>query len=177
MPAVVTYWQLPEDEKEFLDFLLTTGKVVAMPDHWVKTTEELAPQSIDRFIQQHNPDQLKFGLERHPLQASVEAREFEGEVLFGVPVMKACVIGYSRGRLRDGNNLTQSNLAAYWDYPNEDATRMVEKDAQFINWAKRVFAWVRKATSERLDCHNHPYRATKRVKNAMQRGQLEVVLY
>jgi hypothetical protein len=30
--TIVTFWQLPDEEKDFVDFLLVTGPVVAIPD-------------------------------------------------------------------------------------------------------------------------------------------------
>ena len=35
MAAVVSFWQVPEDEKDLLEFIQGTGRVVALPDHWV----------------------------------------------------------------------------------------------------------------------------------------------
>jgi hypothetical protein len=176
MRSVVTFWQLPEDEKDFLAFLLTTGNIVAVPSHWVKKREEITPQPIVSYIEKHDPIQLAFGLERYALQA-VEAQVFEGEVLFGVTIMTACLIGYSRGRFRDGNKLTQSNLVAYWDYPSADSTELIAKDPEFVTWAKKVFSWVRKFAPRQVEYNGRPCRATRRVKDAVQKGQIELVPY
>jgi hypothetical protein len=79
--------------------------------------------------------------------------------------------------IRDGNKLGQSNLSAYWAYPNQTGTQMVQKDAEFVRWAKSVFSWVQRETPERIDCNGHAYRATKRVLSAVRAGEVEAVLY
>jgi hypothetical protein len=176
MPAVVTYWQLPDDEKEFLDFLLSTGSILAVPSHWVEAKEELVPQPIASFIEHYDPDQLLFGLEEYVLRPAIERREFDRKLLFGVPCMKPCLITYSRGKLRNGK-LPQSNLSAYLDYPSEGASKLLRKEQDFVRWVKKVMGWVRKFTPEQAECNGYPYRATKRVSNAICEGKLEVVLY
>jgi hypothetical protein len=175
MPTVVTYWQLPYDERDFLAFVESTGPVVAVPTHWAKGSEEFIPEPLSAFIQRHDPDQLLLGLEGH-VQAAVQAREIDGTLVFGVPHMKSCVVSYGRGRLR-GGKLAQSNLSAYSQYPSQDASQLLDKDQEFVTWAKKVLNWVRKATPERVECNGYPYRATKRVADAVREGKVEVVLY
>src|SRR5260370_41031597 len=113
MPAVVTYWQLPDDDKDFLDFVQTTGTVLALPDRWVKRKEELALQPMVSYFQLH--DRGQFSLEKHVLQISIDEHETSDGLRFGVPVMEPCVIAYERGRFLNGK-LTLPNLSAYWDY-------------------------------------------------------------
>jgi hypothetical protein len=91
--------------------------------------------------------------------------------------MKSCLIGYRRGYLREGNKLTQSNLHAYWDCPNDDGTMVIQKPPEFINWAKGALSWMRKATPEKVEANGYPYRATKMVKRAVQEGTVVPVLY
>ena len=91
--------------------------------------------------------------------------------------MEPCILMYSRGKFRDANKLTQSNLAAYWDYPNEEATAMIDKDPEFVRWGKKIFAHARRMTPEKLELRGYPYRATKLAANAARRGEIEVVLY
>lgn len=177
MPAVRTYWQLPEDERDFLAFLMATGTIVGMPDHWTRTKEELAPQPIVTYIERDDPQQFLFGLEEYAREAVIEPKSRDGEQFFSVGFMSAHLIGYRRGSIRDRNKLGQSNLAAYWEYLSEDNTELIPKDPGFIRWAKKVFAWVRRATPERLECNGYPYPATRRVKDAVEQGQIEVVLY
>jgi hypothetical protein len=177
MPAILTYWQVPEDEKEFLDFLLSTGKILVLPNAWVKTREELVPQALLSYIEKCDPDQLKFGLEHHVRGSVVEERTFDDQVYFGITTMRSCVVSYDRGRLRDGNHLGQSNLCAYWDYPDEGTMTLTQKNPDFVKWAERVFARVRGIATECLDCNGHGYPATSRVKKAVEKGDLKVVLY
>ena len=177
MRAVLSYWQLPEDERSFLDFLQSTGDILAFPARGAKVKEELLPQPLVPYIDQDNPSQLYFGLERNAQQVIPELVE-QGEArFFSVPSMKACLIGYRRGYFRDGNKLAQSSLSAYWDYPNEEATELLNKDPEFIKWAKRVLNWVRRAAPKQVAFRGGLCRATNRVRDAVQRGEVEVVPY
>jgi hypothetical protein len=176
MPAVVTFWQLPEDEKDFLSFLLTTGNIVAIPDCWVKLKEDLAPKAVVSYIGEHDPGHLRLALEGHALQAVIETKELRGDPFFALDSMRSCVMTYSRGKLRDGNKPAQFNLSADYTYPNRDGTILLDKDREFVRWAKKVLSWVRQATPELVECNGHRYRATKRVRDAVREGRLEVVL-
>lgn len=174
MPAVVTFWQLPDEEEVFLRYLESTGIVVAMPDHWVKNKEELFPQPIRKFIAEHNPDQLLFGLEQQLTNLSFEPREHAGERGFMYPdTMKISVLVYSRPKYRDKGKLGESNLAAYWTCLDESRTSIIDKDPEFVKWGKKVLAWARRHTPE-----GHEYkgdRVTKRAKEAAERGIVELV--
>jgi hypothetical protein len=79
--------------------------------------------------------------------------------------------------MRDGNKLGQSNLVAYWTYPDKEARTLLTKDEDFIKWAKKVFAWLRRHTPEQIECNRYSYRATKRAKHAANTGLIEAVLY
>jgi len=87
MPAVITYWQTQEDEKDFLAYLTTTGNIVAMPDHWVRTKAELAPRPILQYVHEGGLDQFVFGLEHHALAADIEPQEKEGQKYLTVAYM------------------------------------------------------------------------------------------
>ena len=172
MPAVVTFWQLPEEEQLFLTYLESTGTVLALPDHWVKKKEDLSPRPIRAFIADHDPDQLLFGLEEHLAQIPVERWEYEGQWGYqGPSAMDSCLIAYHRPKFRDEKKLGQSNLAAYWTSLDESQSAIIDKDPEFVRWGKRVFAWVRRHTPEQ----HQRYRTTKRAKEVVENGVVELV--
>jgi hypothetical protein len=177
MPAVITYWQVREDEDDFLAYLATTGNVVAMPDRWVRAKEELAPRPIVQYVRQDYANNFVFGLAHYALAAVIEPKLRDGEEHFALAYMSPCVIMYSRGQIRDGNKLGQSNIAAYWTYPDKEARTLLAKDASFVKWAKKVFAWVRRHTPVQIECNRYSYRATERAKQAVEMGLIEAVLY
>jgi hypothetical protein len=177
VPAVITYWQLKEDEDNFFAYLTTTGRIVAMPDHWAKTKEELAPRLITDYVAQKDPHQFVIGLGHHALAAGIEPRQKDGEEYFSLAYMSSCLIAYQRGRTRDEKKLGLSNLAAYWTYPDKEVQTILTKDEDFLKWAKKVFAWVRRHTPEQIVCNRYPYRATKRAKYAADASVIEPVLY
>src|SRR5262249_42722006 len=150
-----------------------TGIIMAVPDHGGKNEAELAPQLIAPFIDRNDPAQLLFGPEDYVMQAEIEQQKRDGETLFNIAHMSPWLISYRRGRTRNLNKLGQSNLCAYWEFLSEDKTRLVPKNSAFIKWAKKVFAWIR-MTPEELACNGYLYPATTRVKEAVDKGQLEV---
>jgi hypothetical protein len=174
MRSVVTYWQVAEDEKEFIAFLQTTGTIVAVPAYWAETEREVMPEPILSFIGRQDPDQLLLGLEGQVHMGIIEGRQFDGQLRFGVDAMKSRVIHYRRGRIRDGR-LSQSNIAAYSEYPSEDASKMVAKDGQFWHWVKSVTSWIRKRTPERIELNGYHYRATRRAKTAAVEATVQPV--
>jgi hypothetical protein len=176
MSTVVTYWQLPSDEQDFIEFLATTGDVVGLTDRFVERTEELLYQPITKFIEERNPDQLLLGLNEAELREHIAPRLIEGKLHYGVPHMQAPVIAYTRGRIRNGS-LTLSNLSAYWEYPTEGGAGLVAKPREFVKWAKKVMAWARNASPEQLLCNGYPYRATARVTEAVRNSNFNVALY
>lgn len=174
MASVVGYWQLPEDEREFLEYLESTGQIVAFPPEGVLTAAEVQPESIRSFIESRDPSGLEFGpMELQEVPVPMQIGE---ERRFMVTAMRHCVIGYRRGRLYDGT-ITQSNLCAYSSYLADDCSHMVSKRPEFLSWSKKVLRWVRKRTTDKVECNGYSYRATRRVKAAVTAGELRAKLY
>jgi hypothetical protein len=90
--------------------------------------------------------------------------------------MEACTISYTRPSFGPDGKLRRSNLVAYWEFPNSEATCLIRKHAEFISWAKRVFAHVRRITPEKLELNGYPYRATRRAKQAFTDGEIGIEL-
>jgi hypothetical protein len=176
MSSVVTYWQLPNDEKEFFEFLRSTGNVLAVPDAWFDAKQELVPEPLLTFLENSDPTHFSFGLEECLPDLKVESHDFNGSIKFGFSLMASPLIGYDRGLPRNGE-LPQSNLCAYVNYPDVGATRLLDKNPSFVRWMKKVMSWARKASPEKLECNGFPYRATRRAKEAVSEGRIIAVLY
>jgi len=177
MTVVITYWQLQEDEKEFLAYLATTGHIVAVPDHGVQSESELAPLPVDEYIRESGRNRFLIGLEHHALTAELEQKKQDGARHFALAYGIPCLLTYDRGGMRDGNKLGQSHLVADWTYPAKDFQTRLTKSHDFIKWGKKVFAWLRRHTPEQIECNNYTYRATRRAKHAADTGTIEAVLY
>jgi len=165
---------LPSDEEAFLSFLSKTGRIVAYTAPWKKKPEDVQPVLLSELIHSSDPAQLMFGPDSG--EAPVEAHSFDGEVLYNVRMEMSSLLMYRRGKLQQ-RVLTQSNLSVYWVYfyLTEQSNRFVRKDESFISWAKKVLSWMRKATPE---WHEHKnYRATRAVKLALDRGEIELKKY
>lgn len=176
MRSVLTFWQLPQDERDFFEFLASTGAIVAAPEYWAETPQEASVQPLAEFAGRRDMQRFSFGLAQLFNDDDIREHLFDGVVRFGRSPMSPIAIGYDRSVFHE-NKLTLSNLCAYFDYPAEDGASMIRKDEAFIKWAKKVFSWVRKKTPEKVMCNAFPYRATKRVKEAVESRGLEVALY
>jgi hypothetical protein len=168
---VLTFWQLPEEEEEFLDFLLSTGVVVAYPNHWVMTSEETEPQPLRRCLAQSNPKQCLLGLDSDAAHVVVGAKSQENEHFLSVDVLASCLIGYSRPQFRGECKLGQSNLSASLQYPSAE-----EKPDWFQSWVKNVFAWIKKRASKKYKHQGYSYPATHLAVQRAEEGRVELVL-
>jgi hypothetical protein len=175
MTAVLSYWQVPDEEQDFLCFLQSTGSVVALPSHAVKTKAELKPERLKDFIEKHDPLQLEFGLPHLLSEADIEQQQFGQELLYKVATMRPCLIGYNRPKFWAGE-LGRSNLSAYWDYSNREKSKLIQKSPEFVKWAKTVFSWARKRACERIALRGCEYPATRRARDAFLRREFDIRL-
>lgn len=167
MAIAFTFWQLPEEEDKFLDFLDSTGIVVAYPDHWVKTRQEADPQPIRPYLAKNDPLTCLLGLDSYKAATGVEIMSQGDEQFFSVPMMDACLIGYSRPRFREGNHLGKSNLAAYLQYSDGS-----KKPDWFRKWTNQVFRWAKKSAADKQKYHGYFYPATQRVVEEVDKQQI-----
>ena len=173
MAAVLTFWWMPDEESDFLR-LLAGQDVVAYP---VGATESaiLRPIDVDDMIRAHNPKDLWLTLPAFVKSVRVDFQKLSPPHRSGYAVsgMHSTVIGYQRGRFLDDKRLSSSNLHAYWSYPDDAATTMIQKPEAFCKWARKVFAWVRRRTP---DWHEYRrYRVSSTVKSAIAAGQRRIV--
>jgi hypothetical protein len=179
MASTVTFWWLPDEEETFLTFLETTGEVLASPFAGAQKKEELIARPVREYITDLHPHQCFFFSAEFSDELIIEpCKCIEGDKTverFRVVDMKSCVIGYDRGKDLGSGKLTASNLYAYWDYPNASGTSLIRKPERFTRWAKKVFSWVHKSTPEWHMYKN--YHVSKRVKEAILNGGLQIVPY
>jgi hypothetical protein len=173
MAKVFTFWQMLEEEVEFIDFLETTGTVIAYPDHWVRTEAEVSPQSLRTYLTQHNPLQVLLGLESGKADVVVGNRVQGEEQFFDVDLMSSCLVGYRRPRIRPVNQLGKSNLATYLDFYKGDSPQ--RKPDWFQDWVKQVFSWAKKRANRKCVHQEFAYPATPLVEKLVEEGQIEVV--
>jgi len=172
--AVFTYWQMPDEEPELIEFMGTTGPVVSYPGHWVRTLVEAKPIRIDRFLIQYNSGPALLGQAAHSTEVIIEPAEKDNQQFFSVNLMNSCLIGYNRSQLRGGNRLVQSNLCAYLTiYKNH-----VEcpKPEWFQSWVKRIISWARKRAKAKCTLQGFPYPATPLVAKLAKEREIELEL-
>jgi hypothetical protein len=174
MATVLTFWCLPEEEADFLDYLCK-WEIYAYPPDAFPSIAEVKPRPIQILIKEQNPSQFDFGPKQFLSKNDIgDRRLLDGGHAYGSSLMQGHTIGYRRPYRRIGGGLGQCNLAAYWKYPNAEATGFIEKNPEFIKWAKKVFSWGRKWTSERVMLDGYAYPATKKVKQLVEQNKLTV---
>jgi hypothetical protein len=58
---VLTYWLSPEEENEFVDFVASTGDIIAYSVEWKSDPKDVAPQNLQSAIGSANPAQIMIG--------------------------------------------------------------------------------------------------------------------
>ena len=171
MISAVTFWRFPEEEDEFVRFLLSFGPVVAAPKGKVRDKSLLTPIPLTELLQQ-NPPQILLWLPTLVEDLPIRSYPDEDGESFGVLFTRVPVLTYRRGQFRPPNQLTPSHITGNWTVLSADQSRILRQPDDFIKWGKKVLAWVRKQTPEWHQYKN--YRITKRVSEAIRSG-LEII--
>lgn len=138
MASVMTFWQLPDEEAEFLRYLARCGEAVAIRHmEAVSDPAALKPVPVEEVVGRPDAGRLYLTL-RSVVTESLPLHRWEPE-LPGEPARYSLPVGfpaivYDAGTLADGA-LSQSNVAAY---PSD-------APATVAAWMRRVFAWLRRA--------------------------------
>jgi hypothetical protein len=168
----VQFWQFPNEEEAFLTYLEKTGTIIAFLRGKFRHKDEFDPMPLEELLKKYNPEELYFCLDHYFKDVVIASyTDSEGEY-FVIDLYKSPLIGYTRGRLLDSDRLSTCSLEAYWSY-SIDRKTSAEKQTDFVQWAKKVFRWVQKATPEFYQ-HKH-CRITSRVAEAIQNNQVDLV--
>ncbi|MFY9840639.1 MAG: hypothetical protein WAK55_30070 [Xanthobacteraceae bacterium] len=167
MISAVTFWRFPEEEDEFVRFLLSFGPIVAVPKGKVRDKSLLTPIPPTDLLQQ-NPPQILLWLPTLVKDLPIRSYPDEAVESFGVLFTRLPVFTYRRGQFRAPNQLTYSHVTGNWTVLSADESRILDQPDEFIKWGKKVLAWIRKQTPEW-----HQYktrRITKSVSEAIRSG-------
>ncbi len=176
MPAVCTFWQMPSEEAKFLQYLESTGRVVAIEDTWYETPEDAVAVDLNSF-RAKSASQVMLGLSQLVDFKPIFIDNGLDRGYVGPSYLQNNVLCYSRGMIRDSNYLTQANLCGEWTYLDEEKQVILDKDPEFVQWGKKVLAWLRRHASEWVEYNGYKYRATKAVKKAVEVGEIVAVPY
>ena len=167
MASVLSFWQLPDEEKAFLRYFARGGEVVAIRHmEAVADPAALRPLSVEELIGRSDSIRLYFTLRSvvaDPLRLHRWESESPGEpVRYSLPVDFPAIV-YDAGTLADGR-LSKSNVAA-------DTS---QASSEVAAWVRRVFGWLRRATP-----HWHEYEAYRVTELAAREalGGLSLVPY
>lgn len=174
MVAGFTFWQLPDEEKAFLDFVDGTGTIVAIAQGPVDSDKELLLRPFREYIDTHDPTLLFFGPREHVLLAVVEPLGHgETKQLF-ITHHTSCLLRYERGGFRgESGELSPFALSGYWQRLNDNKTGYLNKDPAFKKWGEKVLRWMRTRTVK----NDQPMgnRITAHAKEAIGKGTLRIV--
>ncbi len=168
MAVNITFWYLPEDEKEFLDFIKKDERVVALPFENTTPVAKSELSTPDQLIQRENCAQMFLTLNSLLEEVKWVGYESEGKKLYGIDAVNSPVISFSRSVFRGENKLGQAAISAQLEKLTKNRKNLVDQKEEFISWVNKVFTFVRKSTPE---FHQYKsYRISKRVIEAKQYG-------
>src|SRR5882757_5703909 len=120
MPTVLTFWSLPEEETEFLDYL-SAWEIYAYPPSTFPKETDVKPIPI-REVLELDPSQVSFAPKQFLSVKDIGQRDIvNGVQRYGVSPMQSQTIAYRRPFFHEGGALGKSNLSVYWEFPNEEA--------------------------------------------------------
>jgi hypothetical protein len=176
MRTVAAWWWFPDEEADFINYLESTGEVVAYLRDDFENVEEIKHSPLRQVIECDTVRNVCLCLKEQAERIVVAPlHPIDNKPRFGIYTSQSEVLGYDRVYYKDSNVLCLGHLHAYWAFVNDEASGYVNKDPAFVKWGKRVFQWIRRKTPE---WHQYKsYRATKRVKESVDMGSLQLAAY
>jgi hypothetical protein len=160
--SVLACWWLPEEEAHFLDYVEKTGDVLAFPAEGAETMDKLVARPLRAYILREKPSAIVFGMDKYLTPELIHYTKVdEPKESFRVSVLESCVIEYTRATLEEGQ-LSVANLSFFTGY-DTPRSEYITKPEGFLHWARNVFRWVRRTTSEL-----HPQKGLRMTPAAMQ---------
>ena len=171
MATVFTYWCLPEEEVDFLGYL-SAWQIYAYPPSTFRNPSDVIPLPIQEILKLGS-SQISFGPKGFLSDKDIGPRDIVNDVRhYGISPMQSNTITYRRPHLHENGGLGKANLSVYWKYPDDEAIVYVEKDIEFVKWAKKVFNWARKRASKKVMLNGYSYPATAKVKELVDKNSL-----
>src|SRR5262249_16583960 len=168
--SALAFWQLPEEEPAFLQFL-HDGGAVALNDRWYAVDEEPVPFATLECSQAGNGAYLFTRDEFLPTQARYPVPGKEDRY-YCIDATSSCVLTYRRG-MKLGRQLFLSSLSfctAYWDQQR----RWTKKPTGFLAWAGKAGRWLRARASSEQRVRTGCYPATPAVTAAVEKGRIQL---
>ena len=173
MAAVVTFWQFPEDEGPLLDYLETTGDIVACSTEAMSAPDEIQPRPVREVFADRAIERMVITPRRFIELVHFNGWERDGRIWYRWYYGNGPLVNYSRPRWCEGR-LELSNLCAnpYRSEPDPTSPhglKFPRQPPEFMAWRKRIYGWVRR--------HTQPlgyYRATPAVLQARTTGAVSL---
>lgn len=145
MTASVTYWRLPDEESDFVDYLESSAEpVLVLPVRTYSKVEDVRWMPPREAFGSNDSSFLITPAKFAPAARVVRVDRPDGQG-FKVHPGKSPVVFYTRGNLAAPNRLYTSAISADWTYLADDDRTFLDHPAEFVRWGKRVMQWVRKA--------------------------------
>lgn len=199
--AGVTFAQLPDEVPAFLAWLLQTGDVWARPVR-EPFQSAYAPLPVIEAFEQYGAKTVQYseiafylGFKADVLQPRLTTYEVteggievpfvqDGKIVpgahsivggtkvqrIGIHGTGSALIRYSCGQFRAADELSQSTLG--YSPGTYVEKKWVSNPKEFLNWGKKVLAWMRRQTPDQVPVYrcNYSIRATARFAEAHRSG-------
>ena len=145
MGRQVEFYMTEADEKEFMDFVRTTGKIEILPYFMKVTSERLASLPSLGFDPQSDCVFLYNSLV--PGELIIKPLDFpvlpEKPGRWSVDDSNSPVIEFSRSEQR-GNGLMEGRIYATFKLVRWDLNSLVPKDPAFAKWYDKIARWIKR---------------------------------
>jgi hypothetical protein len=126
--ASVQYWRLPDEEADLVEYLRSTGSIMALPTRRVAKPEDLVWKPVEETLRDADDSFLLT-----PAKFVPQMQLHQDEEGYAASVTKTPALLYSRGQLITPQRLSSTALSVDWD----------DQPADFVRWGKNVMQWVR----------------------------------
>ncbi|MBM4067391.1 MAG: hypothetical protein FJ271_00390 [Planctomycetes bacterium] len=170
MRTALSFWQMPEDDQAFMDFLRSTGRVMARRHRSLPAEQAIEFEPLSAFRRRGS------GLYLLCRDVDLDSLKIDVYQAYGQSWRTVCPFGsqiltLARKKPVRGH-LPRCSIGAHWHDRHSHPPGKPKKDRDFIKWGKSVIAWVQARCSEKCRLHGFDYPATPAVVEALEAGEI-----
>lgn len=138
MGRQINFYMLPEDEREFISYVLQRKDVVMIAEPFESKSPNIISSLPEPFSK---PLWHSVYFWNKNINGAPETKYIEKQGYFLIDSLASSVIEFSRSFIRD-NFLVRGRIRAQINYWKED--KIVSKGKEFENWFNAIVRWIRK---------------------------------
>lgn len=161
MACGVTFWQMPDEETAFFEYLVRTDEICTFPFATFTDRSLICSTPLTSLLGRTDTTRLCLTLQEYASNPAVFEFEREGSPRYTLGPEFPCLI-YTVGSIENGQ-LSQSNASSNTYFLDKSQNVIRNHPDPFVKWIRRVMGWLRRSTPEW-----HRYRGYRVTKAAAQ---------